>query len=373
MGHSRGHSRIDALRMTILLMFAFFIIIGIVGSVQQAIARSNILRGTVNRLELDTGIVRVGDELRFGEYDWYVLALYKDNSVLIITANELSEPRAFNDTQKKVSWQDSDLRKYLNTDFLKTFSEEQREYILTTSVRNSGMAKKTNDSIYLLNNYETITLFTGINADRGGSGWWQRTPAKKIVDFDSLGFASIRMNRASSEEVRTGRYSSANVHRHMGVRPAMRIDVNEFPLPPCSYVLWNDEIKLVGDTIKFDGYEWLILNMDERNNSVLLITKNSVETRQFTGLEDYLNRTFINNFSQEYRSRILEQRGRSGRVFLIDSSDVERYFHGVIPRSSQESSWWLNDGLLYGGSRSIGSGEYGVRPAIVFSIDVDVR
>jgi len=70
----------------------------------------------------------------------------------------------------------------------------------------------------------------------------------------------------------------------------------------------------IGDRIKFNNYEWRILDIQE--NNVLIITKNIIETRSFhdrytditwanCSLRKYLNSAFYDRFTANEKSRIV--------------------------------------------------------------------
>jgi hypothetical protein len=69
----------------------------------------------------------VGDIIPFGEYDWRVLDVQGDR-VLIIT-KDVVEERVYHSESTLVIWEECDLRKYLNGEFLDRFSDDCKRLI----------------------------------------------------------------------------------------------------------------------------------------------------------------------------------------------------------------------------------------------------
>lgn len=109
----------------------------------------------------------------------------------------------YNETKKKITWENCSLRKYLNSDFLyKHFNEEEKNKILLTDVINDNSKYKikggnnTKDKIFLLSRDEAKNYFSSkemrvtcatsyaksvnnelsVNSDNGNSCFWLRSP-----------------------------------------------------------------------------------------------------------------------------------------------------------------------------------------------------
>lgn len=76
-----------------------------------------------------------GDTVRFGNRDWVVLEV-NDGRALLLLKTALPG-RAYHESLTDVTWETSDIRKWLNSDFLTNeFSEEERRDILLSEVKN---------------------------------------------------------------------------------------------------------------------------------------------------------------------------------------------------------------------------------------------
>ena len=138
----------------------------------------------------------IGQEIPFGKYYWRVLKI-EDGKMLIIST-KIIEARVYHGKYADVTWEDCDLRVYLNTTFInETFSPAEQERISLRKVWNREFWKEseteefrkgniglydksdvdyTEDKIFLLSVEEVQTLFAN-NADRvatfnGEAHWW---------------------------------------------------------------------------------------------------------------------------------------------------------------------------------------------------------
>ena len=125
---------------------------------------------------------RVGDIMRFGEWDWRVLDV-QNNRALIITEN-IIERRAYNEEDEEVTWETCTLRGYLNGEFLQKFSGEERGRIAETRIQNPDnlwYARKggnhTEDKVFLLSLEEVDRYF-------GNSGDYENRRSKSERFFD---------------------------------------------------------------------------------------------------------------------------------------------------------------------------------------------
>ncbi len=101
----------------------------------------------------------IGDTVTFGSYDgnpieWVVLDK-TDSKVMLFAKYNFMEERAYNTGQNYVPWETSDLRLWLNNEFLnKVFSESEISAIADTNVNNfeetDGYMNDTVDKVYLL-------------------------------------------------------------------------------------------------------------------------------------------------------------------------------------------------------------------------------
>ena len=68
-----------------------------------------------------------GGKIRFGKYDWYVLD--KKDGVSLLLTEKVIERRAYHNTNCDITWESSDMRKYLNGEFYNSFCETDRERV----------------------------------------------------------------------------------------------------------------------------------------------------------------------------------------------------------------------------------------------------
>lgn len=193
----------------------------------------------------------VGDSVFFGSYEqdgdtaqkepieWIVLDR-QDNKVLLISKYALDDQQFKKEMKDTDTWETSDLRRWLNEDFIKAaFNEQEKEKLLTETVLHepcpdASTPKPGNDAkdkVFVLS-YTELERYFPAGSSRicepttyvakkslknrgGGCQWWLRTCGKvndrfsnvqKNGDFNELG---IRGNRSAC------------------VRPAMWIDISE--------------------------------------------------------------------------------------------------------------------------------------------------
>ena len=183
--------------------------------------------------DFDMYVYEVGAMVRYGRYDWLVLAI-RDSSALLITKDCVSDGEYH--YYKKgggapVTWEQSMLRKWLNKDFYNSFNEIEKKNIQSTAVQNEGSpnygtsgGNATVDKIFLLSLAEAQIYFNSdserVATSAGNQGWlpgddyywWLRSPGNKqasAVCVDNKG-------HINSE----GLLAGGNI---LGVRPAMWI------------------------------------------------------------------------------------------------------------------------------------------------------
>ena len=127
----------------------------------------------------------IGSIITFGNIDWIVLDIQNDRALIL--SKDIIENRPYN-KEKTVTWETSDIRKYLNSKFYKNFTEEEQQIIVETLLDNKSKDKnrkggnKTNDKIFLLSIEETIKYFVN-DSNRVAmfknekDWWWMRSPA----------------------------------------------------------------------------------------------------------------------------------------------------------------------------------------------------
>ncbi|MDR3091492.1 MAG: DUF6273 domain-containing protein [Clostridiales bacterium] len=129
-------------------------------------------------------MVKVGDTIKFGKYDWRALDVL-DGKTLIITEDIVVRQLPYHSVavNKLITWEKSDLRGYLNNEFYNSFGDEDRQRIaLTENVnkRVNGEKNVTSDYVFPLSIDEAYTLLDKFYkiAARGdtASWWWLRCP-----------------------------------------------------------------------------------------------------------------------------------------------------------------------------------------------------
>ncbi|MCL1894681.1 MAG: DUF6273 domain-containing protein [Holophagaceae bacterium] len=126
-------------------------------------------------------MMNIKQNLQFGSYKWRVLDR-QGNKVLMITEDVL-ENCVYHNNFTSVTWETCDLRKYLNSDFLQSFSEKEQRQIAETSIinpnnpqhRTSG-GKDTTDKVFLLSIEEAHRYFSDNSDRKANDWWWLRSP-----------------------------------------------------------------------------------------------------------------------------------------------------------------------------------------------------
>ena len=151
-----------------------------------------------------------GDILYFGTYNgepiaWKILKT-ESNKMLLITENPIAE-KPFHDEIKKVTWETSYLRTWLNEEFAKSFSVEQQDQILSTDTGD------TNDKIFLFSVDEMVELVNDEKITfKTDDEWWTRTASE-----DGIMYATAKgWVKADGD----------HVVRDKGVRPAIWISLD---------------------------------------------------------------------------------------------------------------------------------------------------
>ncbi|MEU6378981.1 DUF6273 domain-containing protein [Streptomyces sp. NPDC046909] len=168
----------------------------------------------------------------FGGREWVVLA-QKDDRQLIVAKDDLTDAAynsAYNPTTGQAlytTWENSELRSYLNGTFHDTFSADDQTKIISTRIANSPntdyktlAGSDTTDDIFVLSQQEYETYIgdsqtLGSTLNSGGSNWWWlRTPG---VDQRYAAFANSAGFVAS--------YGRLVTNPLGGVRPALWLKI----------------------------------------------------------------------------------------------------------------------------------------------------
>lgn len=194
----------------------------------------------------------VGSVVIFGEYEqdndltngaepieWIVLDKNEEGDCLLISKCAL-DAAAYNEHSTYISWEQSTMRNWLNSEFYDAaFSEDEKQQILTSRVTadsNHGYdvdpGNDTDDKVFLLSIAEVSKLFVsdtariccptgyaltkGLNVLDGGCSWWLRS----IRDDDCLGFSAAAFVDYDGSVFEAGGPVSNELYY---VRPALRV------------------------------------------------------------------------------------------------------------------------------------------------------
>jgi hypothetical protein len=181
--------------------------------------------------------------LAFGGYYWRVLEIQDGRALLL--SDILVAHMPFNHERDFLSWATSDVRWYLNNNFINNFSEEEQSLIAVTQVPNlanpwygASNAAATNDRLFLLCVSEVVRFF-------GDSGQLSNRPTdeSRITDrYNAARVARFADSSAFRWHTRTtGRQGNLNitisyegeifmngnfVNTSGGIRPAMWIYID---------------------------------------------------------------------------------------------------------------------------------------------------
>lgn len=295
--------------------------------------------------------------------EWYVLAIDYDTDRALILSRYVLETRAF-DADGSVYWKDSDLREYLNGDWLRgqeTLYNAAVETTLYNIERNTeilvedDMLTSTQDKVFLLSYtdlpganasydprlstyYEYMPLegnqgdvlpdllTAATTADGTPTGWWTRTYA-----YTDGQVKPYRVRSMSDEGA--GTYNRP-ADTDVGVRPALWIQLDtDKDLTPSdtldyetSAAIRAAEISDMGleadqyDTVLIDGIEWYVLKVQD--NKALLLSR-YLHPQQMHMVNDI----------QKY----------------VDEEQAERFFPNVgvnyVTRSQTDDTIWATSDL----------------------------
>jgi hypothetical protein len=134
------------------------------------------------------------EKTKFGPYNWLVLER-KGNTALLITENVLQSLRY---DMRKGTWEKCEIRKYLNGEFLETFSEADRARIIEVTNENADNpwfkptkdkemfyeggtgGKPTKDKVFLLSLDEVCRYFGDSTAKLGKCAYQQAAEGKFV-------------------------------------------------------------------------------------------------------------------------------------------------------------------------------------------------
>lgn len=97
---------------------------------------------------ININTVCAGETIRFGNYEWLIIKTDIEARKILVISKAAISYLPFNDKDEAVTWENCSLRKWLNNEFIKEFSNFEREQICETRVENST------DRIFILSQDE---------------------------------------------------------------------------------------------------------------------------------------------------------------------------------------------------------------------------
>ena len=177
-----------------------------IGILREGLARtgSEEIRQKLAELEGTAGPIHagIGDIIRFGPYDWRVLDL-QGGQALIIT-DRLIDRRPYHHTSEDVTWETSEIRQWLNSEFLDRFNQQELERIAFTLIttgdnqwlgsRSTPGGNNTTDRVFLLSIEEVVRYF----GDGGWMGELSLCPNGQMWVWDEYNRARIALDLEGS-------------------------------------------------------------------------------------------------------------------------------------------------------------------------------
>lgn len=215
-------------------------------SLKESFQRTHVSLNQSQNTDLSAGAYP--SKIKFGKYfensdksknpiEWQVLKI-ENNKALIITINGI-ECMPYSIKGNFVTWDNSHIRKWLNSDFIsEAFDEKEKSLISSTTIINPSNpfyktygGKVTFDRVFLLSIAEAQSLFKNDNLriakptpyargkglftdENGNSWWWLRSSGcaqSYAADVDYGGDVDV--------------YGSSIIHSKNMVRPAMWVDI----------------------------------------------------------------------------------------------------------------------------------------------------
>ena len=180
--------------------------------------------------------INVGDKITYGNYHgavtWVVLNKV-DNRALLVSSRIL-DYRIFD--QNSYEWSSSDLRRWLNNQFLtETFSSSESARLVESNGDKVFLLNGSEVNSYFANNPERRTGSTAyalnVNSSVGGS-YWLRGPGQCFWDIMLVSYVDVDGSISDASHYSTiegipGYYYGANIDSIRGVRPAIWIDISQ--------------------------------------------------------------------------------------------------------------------------------------------------
>ncbi len=140
----------------------------------------------------DNIVIQEKKRVTFGGVEWIVLE--EEHGKALLISDKILEKRAYHSVGGSITWDNSEIREYLNGEFYKkTFTESEKKKILETPVENNSNSqygvpagKPTVDKLFLLSLGEaekyfggSVEVLRGIDIKTGEVSWWHlRSPGE---------------------------------------------------------------------------------------------------------------------------------------------------------------------------------------------------
>ena len=122
------------------------------------------------------------EEIEKDKIEWIVLEKDEENHRVLLLSKYLLDSYCYNESTENVSWENSDIRKWLNEDFYNAaFDEKEKERIIETELNNEysldktvryaeylNKDSKTKDKVFLLSAEEVAKYFSSRNENQYG-------------------------------------------------------------------------------------------------------------------------------------------------------------------------------------------------------------
>ena len=187
-------------------------------------------------------LYKVGSIVYFGQYKWRILKINLNGTAVLITQDVLSK-MAYHNRKIGVTWERSDMRKYLNGSFFSKFNHLEQKAILSTEVETGFNEKyftqggqRTIDKVFLLSIDEAKGYFAKdtdrvAKHERTATWWWLRSPG---IYPDHAAFVYSGGSISLDGEVSVYTYENNGMHfvgyRVGGIRPALVVDLDHVTL-----------------------------------------------------------------------------------------------------------------------------------------------
>ena len=373
----------------------------------------NRLKQEIQTFGIPLRSIKKGAYIKYGNYpqiadaqkapiEWLILDFNEKTKEALLISRYGLDCKQYHHNYTDITWEDCDLRNWLNNDFIKSaFTEEEIKRIKFSKLKNEDNdvyrikgGNDTKDRIFCLSITEAKQYFKRDN-DRqckptayareqgayvyddcdGCCLWWLRTPglyqnrAALVNEFGGFGPCGFCVNDGRNV-VRPALRIICNLQQHEEEvrRQRKQQEIQTFGIP-LSFIREGAFIKYGNYPLTADGQkapiEWLVLDVNA--NEALLISRYGLDCKQYhhnytditwedCDLRKWLNNDFIKlAFSEEDAKKIklskLENEGTRGgneikdRVFCLSIDEAEQYFFSEYDRQCTPTAYARNQGV----------------------------